>query len=213
VQLERRQIIAYIALGVVVLAIGGRAVLGGRQTPTGTPLVLAAAPSSVSPAASPGVSTSPAVESRVVVYVCGAVRTPGVYELPASARVGDAIERAGGAAAKAELAAVNLAAMLTDGQQIVVPERGAAGAVPAVVAAAGAAGGAAGAAGAPAAIVNLNTATLEQLDTLSGVGPSTAQKIVDYRTANGGFKTIDELKNVPGIGDVRFAALKDFISV
>ena len=146
-------------------------------------------------------------------YVCGAVRSPGVVRLPDGARVTDALEVAGGPTAKAELAAVNLAAPVTDGQQIVVPERGA-------VAAAPAAGGArarrpreAPWATAPAALININTASAEELDALDGVGPSTAQKIIDYRTANGGFKTIEEIKEVPGIGDAKFAAMQDSITV
>jgi competence protein ComEA len=138
----------------------------------------------------------------VVVYVCGAVESPGVIRLPADARVADAVALAGGAAAGAELAAVNLAARVVDGQQILVPERGSA--PPAAVAAPAAAGG---------ALVNINTATLEQLDALEGVGPATAQKIIDYRTEHGGFTTIDELKNVPGIGDAKFAAVQDSITI
>ncbi len=153
--------------------------------------------------------------------MCGAVRSPGVVRLPAGARVTDALEVAGGPTAKAELAAVNLAAPVTDGQQIVVPEQGAVGALAAAPAdgSAGSGGGlgatagsAAGAAG-PGAIVNINTASLEELDSLDGVGPSTAQKIIDYRTANGGFTTIDEIKEVPGIGDAKFAAMQASITV
>ena len=151
-----------------------------------------------------------------MVYVCGAVRSPGVVRLPAGARVTDALEVAGGPTAKAELAAVNLAAPVSDGQQIVVPERGAAVAAAPASGGSSSSGGALGVAPAGAtggALININTASLEELDALDGVGPSTAQKIIDYRTANGGFTTIEEIKEVPGIGDAKFAAMQDSITV
>ena len=108
---------------------------------------------------------------------------------------------------------VNLAAKVVDGQQIMVPERGAAVAAGTGSAAGGSTASAAGTAAVPGAPVNINTASLEELDALSGVGPSTAQKIIDYRTASGPFKTIDDIKNVSGIGDAKFAAMKDSITV
>ena len=234
-QLSRRQIIAYVAVAVVVVAVGVRYVVLPRQAGPSAAQAVVLAPVSP-PSGSAGVgggaagggadggaaqapAASPAPD--VVVYVCGAVRMPGVVRLPAGARVTDALEVAGGPTAKAELAAVNLAAPVTDGQQIVVPERGAVGALAAAPAdgSAGSGGGlgatagsAAGGAG-PGAIVNINTASLEELDSLDGVGPSTAQKIIDYRTANGGFTTVDEIKEVPGIGDAKFAAMQASITV
>jgi competence protein ComEA len=212
---SRRQAYVYIGLAVLVAALGARYLLASHTAaaPEGQPLAALASPSPVV-SASPTPSAAP-----VVVYVCGAVARPGVYRLQPGARVADLLAQAGGARPKAELQAINLAAKLVDGQQVVVPEHGAAPLVASQGASSpgasssstGASGSAA--AGMPGAVVNLNTATLEELDTLPGVGPSTAQKIVDYRTAHGSFKSVEDLKNVAGIGDVRFAALKDLVTV
>jgi competence protein ComEA len=141
----------------------------------------------------------------VVVDVVGAVRRPGLYRLSQGSRIADAIARAGGSTAKAALAQVNLAAPLADGEQVVVPIRGRVGA------ALPSAGGSAGASGAAAAPVQLSTATLEQLDTLPGVGPVTAQKILDYRTKHGAFSSVDELDAIPGIGPKRLEQLRDLV--
>jgi len=136
--------------------------------------------------------------SRVVVHVVGAVRRPGVYRLGYGKRVADAVARAGGLARRADAAAVNLAAPLADGQQVVVPVRGRAGA------GAAAGGGAAGP-------VHLNTASAEELDELPGVGPVTAQKIVDFREQHGPFGSADELDAVPGIGPARLDDLRKLV--
>lgn len=211
--ISRRQAYVYVALAVLVAVLGARYLLASHTPVAPEGQALAAFAASPSPAASPSATASAA---PLVVYVCGAVARPGVYRLLSGSRVADLLEQAGGAKPKAELQSINLAAKLVDGQQVVVPERGAAplvasqgGAAPAGSSASGGTGSSAPA-GAP---VNLNTASLEELDALPGVGPSTAQKIIDYRTANGGFKSVDDLKNVSGIGDVRFAALKDLVTV
>ena len=145
---------------------------------------------------------------RVVVHVAGAVRRPGVYKLPANARVDDAVRRAGGATHSADLGGLNLAAKLEDGRQVLVPMRIAAGGGAAAPSAA-----VAGAAPPPGQPLNVNTATLEQLDLLSGIGPATAQKIVDAREERGGFGSIEELGEVPGIGEKRLASLREELTL
>ena len=159
---------------------------------------------------------SQAAPAPLRVHVGGAVAAPGVYDLAEGARVLDAVEAAGGFAEGAARDALNLARAVSDGEQVVVPSE--ADIAAQGVAAAGA-GGAAGGAGAPAAAggaggkVNINTASAAQLDTLPGVGASTAEKIVADREANGPFKTVEDLKRVSGIGDKKFAALADAICV
>jgi|SRR5829696_720381 len=142
---------------------------------------------------------------RVLVHVAGEVRMPGVYRLRAGSRVDDAVRRAGGPRRRADLSAVNLAAEVEDGRQVLVPRRGAA---PAAVSAVPGAPGAP-----PPQPIDLNTATLEQLDTLDGVGPVTAQKILQYRQDHGGFGSVEELGQVPGIGPKRLAALRERVRV
>jgi competence protein ComEA len=142
----------------------------------------------------------------LVVDVVGAIRRPGLYRLEQGARIADAVARAGGATAKADLALINLAAPLADGEQVVVPKRGAA--APSVApSGAGASGGVAS-----SGPVHLSTATLEQLDSLPGIGPVTAQKILDYRQKHGAFTSVDELDAVPGIGPARLDQLKDLVA-
>ena len=208
--LSRRQIYAYVAVAAVVAAVGVRyVVLPKAAGPAGgEPLVLT--PASPSPASPAAAVASPSAAADVVVYVCGAVRSPGVVRVPADARVADALALAGGPSPRAELDGVNLAAKVVDGQQIMVPERGATVAAGSSAGATSAAGGSATVPGAP---VNINTASLEELDSLDGVGPAPAQKIIDYRLASGPFKVIDDIKNVSGIGDAKFAAMKDSITV
>ena len=138
------------------------------------------------------------VAAQLVVDVAGAVRRPGLYHLAAGTRIADAVAAAGGATAKADIALVNLAAPLADGEQVLVPARGAVTA-------------SASGAPSPTAPLDLNTANLEQLDALPGVGPATAQKIVDYRQAHGPFRSVDELEAVPGIGPAKLAQLKGLV--
>ena len=143
--------------------------------------------------------------SLLVVHVVGEVRYPGLYRLRHGARIADAVHRAGGALRDADLAAVNLAAPLADGVQILVPAR----AVAPTGSAAGSAGGATRASTGP---VSLSSATLEELDQLPGVGPITAQKILDYRTENGPFASVDDLDAVPGIGPTRIEQLRELVT-
>jgi competence protein ComEA len=185
-------------LALCVLALVAVLVLAGWYASRGGPAAAPAAPAAIAvhDADAEGGGGS------VLVHVAGAVRRPGVYRLRAGARVDDAVGRAGGPKPRADLTQVNLAAKVEDGRQIVVPRRAAAAAP---------AGGAAPAQ--PAVPLNLNTATLEQLDELPGVGPATAQKILDYREEHGGFGSVDELGEVPGIGDVRLASLREQVRV
>jgi competence protein ComEA len=143
---------------------------------------------------------------KVTVDVAGEVKEPGVYLLASGARVEEALERAGGPTRKADLTQINRAAKLEDGRQVLVPAR------PGRSARAAAATGGSGATP-PDQPVNLNTATLEQLDTLDGVGPATAQKILDYREEHGAFTSIDELDQIPGIGEKRLAALRERVRI
>jgi competence protein ComEA len=140
---------------------------------------------------------------RLVVHVVGAVRRPGLYRLADGARIADALRRAGGATRRADLSLVNLAAPVSDGSQVVVPSR-----APPVSDASG--GGETGPA--PAGPIHLNTATVDQLDELPGVGPVTAQKIVDYREQHGAFSSVDDLDAIPGIGPARLEQLRELVA-
>jgi competence protein ComEA len=190
-ELSRNQVFVYAAVAVALLLVGARAIRGeGSADPS-----YAAADSG---GTSTGGSFSVGGESGdVVVDVTGAVRRPGVYRMPGGSRVDDAVTRAGGATGKAELEAVNLAARLADGQQVVVPERLAAGA----------------AATAGAAVedgpISLGTATVDQLEEIDGIGPVTAGDIVEFRDQHGGLSSVDQLDQVPGIGPATMSALRE----
>jgi competence protein ComEA len=146
--------------------------------------------------------------SVLVVHVVGAVRRPGLYRLRDRARIADAVRRAGGATRGANLAGLNLAAPLVDGIQIFVPGMEAA-ATPGATEVPGAA---TGSSSSGALAVSLSSATVEDLDELPGIGPITAQKIVDYRTEHGPFASVEDLDSVPGIGPTRIEQLRDLVT-
>jgi competence protein ComEA len=147
---------------------------------------------------------------EVFVHVAGAVRRPGLYRLDPSARVAEALQHAGGPLPRAELTAVNLAARVADGQQVVVPVAGRAGGAALAPGAAASAGGGPGAVGAAGgAKISLGAATAEQLEELDGIGPTLAERIIEYRDAQGGLSSLDQLAEVDGIGEKRLAALRE----
>ena len=197
----------YAAAAIAVALLGGRYLKGSEAPPPPVPS-----------GGAPAVRVERDRGAVSIVHVAGAVRRPGVYRMPPGSRIDDAVQRAGGATSKADLGAVNLAAKVDDGRQVLVPERaataGGAGATPGGAVAGvgdGASGGAAP--GAPAQPLDLNTATLEQLDTLDGVGPATAEKILAYREEHGGFSNVEELGRIPGIGEKRLASLREQVRV
>ncbi|WP_323188000.1 ComEA family DNA-binding protein [Streptomyces sp. NBC_00237] len=158
------------------------------------------------PASGPGqVPSAPGGAVVVVVDVSGKVRRPGVHRLPAGSRVTDALEAAGGVKAGTSTEGLNRARVLTDGEHVVV------GGPPQPALATGGGVGVGPGAGPPAGPVSLNTATVEQLDTLPGVGPVLARHIVDYRTQHGGFRSVEELREVNGIGARRFSDLQKLV--
>ena len=149
--------------------------------------------------------------SRLVVHVVGAVRRPGLYRIRDGARVADAVARAGGATHKADLGGLNLAAPLVDGTQVLVPARIHVASDPRAEGSDGEIE-ASSSSGIAAQKVSLATATAEQLDELPGVGPVTAQKILDFRTEHGFIRSVDDLDAVPGIGPARIEQLRDLVT-
>ena len=193
IEVSRQQLVVYAAALVAIALIGARYLKesGGRPPPT--------APAKVEVGRGAGGGKG----GKAFVHVTGAVRRPGVYRVPSWARLEAAIRRAGGPTGHADLLGVNLAAKVSDGQQVIVPARvrGAGSA--------GAAGAVAAGAHASASPISLNTATAEQLDQLEGIGPATAQKILDWRKEHGGFGSVDDLRQISGIGPKRFESLKE----
>jgi competence protein ComEA len=197
-QVSRGRALAYLAALLVVLAVGGEVLLGADPSPRGGAGL-------DSPGASSSAFTAePTPPERLVVDVVGAVRRPGLYELPGGSRVDDAIRKAGGPKPKAALEQINLAAPVADGAQIVVPVRAPPGS-PTAEPPPGAT--------AQATPIHLNIATVEELDALPGVGPVTAQRILDYRQEHGAFRSVDELDAVPGIGPARLDQLRELVQL
>jgi competence protein ComEA len=192
VAVSRSTVLVGVCLGLVVLALLGQRLAhagaaSGETEPTAVPLE--------------PIAEAPA-QTVLVVHVVGEVRRPGLYRLRDGSRIADAVRRAGGALRNADLAAVNLAAPLVDGVQILVP-----GEATAPAASAGAPG-----VGSSTGPVSLSSATVEELDELPGVGPITAQKIVDYRTEHGPFASVEDLDAVPGIGPTRVEQLRELVT-
>ncbi|MER7898093.1 ComEA family DNA-binding protein [Streptomyces sp. NPDC096046] len=225
--LERRNVLALTVVLVVAAAFAVQHFWTGRTQTVRPPEVVRAAvpfgegqvsgeavekrgpggagvPAGISAGASAGGRTAGAAE--IVVDVSGKVREPGIHRLPPGSRVADALSAAGGVKPGTDTDGLNRARFLVDGEQVVVGEP-----APAQGPGAEAGSAAGGAPAGPAAPVSLNTATADQLDTLPGVGPVLAQHIIDYRTQHGGFRTVDELREVNGIGDRRFADLRDLV--
>jgi competence protein ComEA len=194
--LTRRSLVVGAAVLLALLAVSGRHIAQAGA---------ASSPEAVVPAAA-ALTAEEAEPAGVVVHVVGAVRQPGLYELAEGSRVSDALARAGGPTARADLERINLASPVADGLQVLVPRRappGApAGGAPAATRTGGAAGGP----------VHLNSATVEELETLPGVGPATAQKIVAHREKHGAFRSVEELEAVSGIGPKRIEQLRDHVA-
>ena len=181
---------------VLVAVLGGAGLWYARSLPK--PVTIAQG----GPGARAPSSSSPSPVPSLIVDVAGAVRRPGVYEFGEGDRVIDAIERAGGPLAKADLSLLNLAAPLTDGTQILVPKAGPPGAAP-VAGGSGSAGG----------LLNINTASATDLETLSGIGEVLAATIVEYRDQNGPFASVDDLEDVSGIGPATLEEIRDQVTV
>ncbi|WND37645.1 ComEA family DNA-binding protein [Streptomyces sp. BB1-1-1] len=220
--LERRSVAALTVLLVVAAVFAAQHFWTGRTQPVSAPEMVreaaafgaggedeaAGAGPTAGPPRGPAEGTATAtVGAEIVVDVGGKVRKPGVHRLPAGSRVADALRAAGGVRSGTKTDGLNRARFLVDGEQVIVGASAPAG--PGGTAPGGPGAPAAGAA--PAAPVSLNTATADQLDTLPGVGPVLAQHIIDYRTQHGGFRSVDELREVNGIGERRFADLRNLV--
>ena len=201
--LSRGELIGLVV--VVVVTMAGAGLWYVRSLPKPVSIAAGAPPAGAVPAEGAVASTAPSPSGPpIIVDVTGWVHEPGVYEFAQGERVIDAVERAGGARNGADLSVLNLAAPLTDGTQVVVPKEGAApaGTVP------GETGG-----GTASGLVNINTASATEFETLSGIGEVLAGAIVDYRTENGPFASVDDLENVSGIGPATLEEIRDQVTV
>lgn len=206
--ISRSRAALYVVVAVCALVLVGRFVLDRADPGSAAPGETLAALEQVPPesgaiaegSAAPEEAGQPA--APVVVHVVGAVRRPGLYRLAEGSRIADAVRKAGGSTRRARLALVNLAAEVVDGAQIVVPTAGSEAQQAVVLPEASSTAGP----------VRLSTATLEELDTLPGVGPVTAQRIIDYREEHGPFTSVEELDAVPGIGPARLEQLRELVT-
>ena len=187
-------------IAVVGVAVAGWWLVRSPSPPTESMLPMASAPAAVVP------STPPTTAGIITVHVAGAVRRPGVYRLPSGSRVVDAIDQAGGTRARADVDAVNLAAPVADGVRVHVP-------VPGEVAATPPTGDGTVGVSLPPALVDINDADAMTLESLPGVGPATAAAIIEYRSSQGPFVSVDDLEAVPGIGPAKLDAVRDLVTV
>lgn len=204
-------VVLALAAGFIWYRLGaGDSATSTTRRPPATSARTTTAPAAGSSAANGGSSGATKKGAHVTVHVAGAVAKPGVYDLAGGARVIDAIEAAGGGAPDADLNRLNLAAKVADGQRVLVQRVGEA--APAGSASAGGSGSGGGSAD-PSGLVNLNSATQAELEALPGIGPSLAGSIITERERRGGFRSVNELRDVRGIGEKRFADLKDKVTI
>lgn len=233
VHLESSQARAILALALFLIACLGYLYMSSRPRPTMLHQVLppgdaSTASADVSGGGGAGGQAARSVRTQFI-YICGAVKRPGVYEIKEGQRLFEALKLAGGPMAKADLGALNLAERVADGQKIYVPRigeasqaggAGGAGGPGGSISSGGPAGGGGlggglgggGAGGGPGGVINLNTATVQQFDGLPGIGPVIAQRIADYRQANGPFKSVQDLRKVEGVGPKKFAQLQGLVT-